>query len=74
MFCPDGWFSNNGVCLKILELEEGFSRATASVKCEEIGGYIAMPFNDMYTADIEDMFNGLNVSTNYSNFWIGTIF
>ena len=72
--CPEGWFHKNGLCLKLLELDEGFSRATATVKCEEIGGYVAMPMNDMYTKDIEDMIGALNEPPKYTHFWIGKHF
>ena len=68
--CPDGWFKNQGVCLKAVESNETFAQASASSKCEEVGGELFSPMNDQYTLDLEDLLSNTSIITE-SSFWIG---
>ena len=56
--------------MKIITSVEGFSNAIAKLKCEENGGFLAMPMNEMYTKDIEDYISSDQTLASKS-FWIG---
>ena len=69
--CPEGWFFNKGYCLKVIEEEDGFPKALASSKCEEVGGFLLPPMNEMYTKDVEDLLNTTKDELKNNEFWIG---
>ena len=68
--CPDGWFHNSGHCLKVLEESVGYSKNFVNTKCEEVGGVVFSPMNEMYTKDAEDLLANTN-GLNGTDFWIG---
>ena len=71
--CPDGWYAKTGVCMKMIEQPVGFSKTQARIICEENGGYVIDPFNEMHTMDIEDYLSN-STDINATNFWIGKLF
>ena len=70
--CPEGWFHNSGYCLKVVEEAVGYSKVFANTKCEEVGGFVISPMNDMYTKDLEDLLAN-STGLNGTDFWIGML-
>ncbi len=71
VYCPEGWHSSKGYCLKAVELADGFAYADANAKCEELGGFIAEPLNDMTHNDIQFILNNQSATLTETHFWIG---
>ena len=58
--------------MKAIHEEVGFSKIDASTKCEDLGGFIPSPMNEMYKKDIEDLLSTNSVKG--IDFWIGTYY
>ena len=68
--CPDGWFHNDGYCLKALKEVQKFDQIAAKTKCEDMGGFIFTPMNEKYTEDLEALLLS-NQEFKGTDFWIG---
>lgn len=45
----------------------------ANSKCQELGGFILEPMNDMYTEDLRVVLTNYTKNTNETAWWIGEI-
>ena len=70
ILCPSGWYSSRGVCIKAIENTEGKTYVEAKEQCEQEGGFILDPFNDMTLNDTEYVLLNL-VNGTSDKFWIG---
>ena len=70
LYCPEGWYSSRGYCLKVVESDTDMNYVQAQEKCESIGGVIMEPYNEISIKDssyiLTDMLNNTD-----EKFWIG---
>lgn len=71
VYCPEGWYSSKGYCLKAVLSSSGLKYADANKKCEDLGGFILEPMNEMYTQDLEEVLTNYTKNSNESAWWIG---
>ena len=57
----------------MIEEAVGYSKVYANTKCEEVGGFVISPMNEMYNKDLEDLLAN-STGLNGTEFWIGTVF
>ena len=69
--CDEGWFSTKADCLKAVEFPTPVTFDEAVTKCEELGGKLIEPMNDILQADMEWLLK--NHTGNETRFWIGDI-
>ena len=54
----------------MIEEAVGYSKVYANTKCEEVGGFVISPMNEMYNKDLEDLLAN-STGLNGTDFWIG---
>ena len=54
----------------MIEEAVGYSKVYANTKCEEVGGFVISPMNEMYNKDLEDLLAN-STGLNGTEFWIG---
>ena len=72
VYCPAGWFSTKGVCLKAFEAPTSLNYSKASDNCQQLGGQLAQPTNDLESEALSQQLKNLTNITS-TKFWIGNI-
>ena len=68
--CEEGWYSSKGDCLKAMEFSDSITFTDAIQKCQDVGGNLIEPMNDILMADMTSVIK--NYTGNETRFWIGT--
>ncbi len=73
VFCPDGWYSSRGVCMKAFESSTGLTYAQAVTSCQSMGSDIAQPNNEIDSQTLSDVLANFTTNMTTTKFWIGKI-
>ena len=70
LYCPDGWYSSRGYCIKVIESDTEMNYDQAQAKCESIGGVILEPYNEISIKDSTYVLTDILNNTD-KKFWVG---
>ena len=71
MYCPNGWYSSQGFCMKAFEAATGLNEAEAEAQCAAVGGDLAQPFNDLESRNLATILANFTGNMTSTYFWIG---
>ncbi len=74
VYCPDGWYSSQGVCMKAFESSSEVSYAQAAASCQSMGSDIAQPNNEIDSQTLADVLTNFTTNMTTTKFWIGEKF
>ncbi len=70
VFCPLGWYSKKGICMKAFESLTVLNYSKAADNCQALGGQLAQPTNELESNTLTELLtNRTNLTSN--TFWIG---
>ena len=73
MYCPNGWYSTQGFCMKAFEAPAGLTEAEAVAQCAAVGGDLAQPFNDLESRNLATVLANFTTNMTSTSYWIGKV-